>query len=345
MTVAPVDGNQYGAVEQYRQQQGPGNGLAMPAQFAPANDSFSVWIDNARQLAPIADSLARTSFVPKPFQGKPAEVVAAILAGQEMGFSPMASLRMIDVIEGKPGMSAIGLRALVQSHGHDIWTVESNSSRAIVKGRRKGSAREETSTWTIDRAKQLELTGKSNWKKQPTNMLLARATSEVARLVAADVIAGMPYSSEELADGFDGDTPEVGTDATPEAAPVKRTVKRKPLERMESAEPAPEPVGTPAASPAPASESEPEKMSANQRGRMFALFAEKGIASPAAQRQYVAEVLGREIESRGGLSPADADEVIAALVQLPKASSADDADPDADAGWPDATQIPMGDEA
>ncbi|MBQ1164468.1 hypothetical protein KBZ21_41525, partial [Streptomyces sp. A73] len=39
-----------------------------------------------------------------------------------------------------------------------------------------------------------------NYKTQPQNMLLARATAECARLIAADVLMGMPYSAEELAD-------------------------------------------------------------------------------------------------------------------------------------------------
>ncbi|MBQ1164270.1 hypothetical protein KBZ21_40455, partial [Streptomyces sp. A73] len=43
--------------------------------------------------------------------GKPDEVTAAILAGQEMGLSPMAALRSMHVINGVAGLSAISLRA------------------------------------------------------------------------------------------------------------------------------------------------------------------------------------------------------------------------------------------
>ncbi|MBQ1164550.1 hypothetical protein KBZ21_41965, partial [Streptomyces sp. A73] len=79
----------------------------------------------------IAQSLAKTSFVPKAFQGKPDEVTAAILAGQEMGLSPRAALRSMHVINGVAGLSAISLRGLVQAHGHEMWTEESTSTRAI----------------------------------------------------------------------------------------------------------------------------------------------------------------------------------------------------------------------
>ena len=188
----------------------------------PTPPSLAEWVTQAREVATVAEMLCRTSFVPKAFMGKPAECAAAILAGQEMGMSPMASLRAVDVIEGKPGMSALGLRALVQSRGHDIWVHESTATRAIVKGRRKGSDKVETSTWTLERAKTFGLLGKKNWREQPTSMLLARATAECARLIAADALLGMPYSTEELADGPD----VLAEPVESEARPKRRTAQR-----------------------------------------------------------------------------------------------------------------------
>jgi hypothetical protein len=39
-----------------------------------------------------------------------------------------------------------------------------------------------------------------NYKNNPANMLVARATAEVCRWIAADAIMGMPYAAEEIAD-------------------------------------------------------------------------------------------------------------------------------------------------
>ncbi|UNZ20583.1 hypothetical protein [Streptomyces sp. 891-h] len=192
------------------------------------------WAESAVAANNIAQSLAKTSFVPKAFQGKPDEVTAAILAGQEMGLSPMAALRSMHVIQGTAGLSAISLRGLVQAHGHEMWTEESTSTRAIVCGRRKGQAQEERVTWTMDRATKAGFPAKNpNYKTQPQNMLLARATSECARLIAADVLMGMPYSAEELADENDDTAP----------APKTRKISRKKTEPA----PAPEPEVTPPA--------------------------------------------------------------------------------------------------
>jgi hypothetical protein len=287
--------------------QPPQRQVASVSPFQGA-DALNQWINNARQLAPVADYLSRTSFVPAAMRGKPAEVAAAWLAGQELGFGPMASLRMIDVIEGKPSLPAIALRALVQAHGHDIWVEESTASRAIVMGRRKGSDRVFKSVWDMDRATRLELHTKANWKKQPTNMLLARATSECARLVAADVIAGMPYSSEELRDGYFGEDEET-PQSTVVSMPTKRTAKRKPLERMESAEPEPEQKAPPVVEE-PVDPNTPASPDQLAEVRRLSAVAEMDVE---ALMRFATDKVGRFVTAPKDLTVADADMVVEAL--------------------------------
>lgn len=188
------------------------------------------WAAGARAAASAAESLAKTPFVPASLREQPrtrdedevarahavtrANITAALLTGQEIGLQPMAALRALDVIQGTPAMRAITLRALVMSHGHDLWVEESTTEIAVVRGRRLGSSHVQESVWTLDRARALGLLGKDNWKKQPQAMLVARATSECARLVGPDVIMGVPYSVEELQDE------QVSTPAASMAEPV-----------------------------------------------------------------------------------------------------------------------------
>ncbi|MFJ8583677.1 hypothetical protein ACIRD2_03315 [Streptomyces sp. NPDC093595] len=157
------------------------------------------WVNDARQAALVAQSLAKTSFVPASLRGKPEDITAAILAGQELGMKPMATLKSIDVIQGTPALRAHAMRALVQSHGHEIELVESTPEKCTMRGRRKGAEAWQPVTWDLARAEQMQLTGKPEWKKQPQTMLIARATGELCRLIAADVLHGMPYAAEELA--------------------------------------------------------------------------------------------------------------------------------------------------
>jgi hypothetical protein len=169
---------------------------------------LAVWASEARQAYSIAVSIAKTSFVPAHFQDKPHEVTAAILAGKELGLEPMSALRSITVIKGTPALTANAMRGLVQSRGHEVWVESESSTKAVVKARREGEERIHTSEWTLDRAKSMGLTSRDNWQKQPQAMLVARATSEACRRVAADALIGMPYSAEELAD-VDGDVDEL----------------------------------------------------------------------------------------------------------------------------------------
>jgi hypothetical protein len=168
----------------------------------PQSSPLVRWVEDAARAEELAARLAGTSFVPTTLRGKPVEVMAAILAGLELGLQPMAALRSMDVIQGTPALRAHAMRGLVQSHGHDVELVESTAGKCVMRGRRKGTQAWQAVTWDIPRAAKLGLLGKPEWKKQPTTMLIARATGEMCRLVASDVLYAMPYAAEEL----DGET-------------------------------------------------------------------------------------------------------------------------------------------
>lgn len=179
------------------------NEVALPGRSdqgveqAPSN-KLALWAYEARQAHSIAKSLMGTTFVPASMAGKIGDITGAILAGAELGMQPIAALRSIDIIQGTPALRAVAMRGLVQNQGHEVEVVESTGERCVMRGRRAGAEAWQTVEWTIARAQQMGLTGKQQWKAQPTAMLVARATSELCRLVAADVLLAMPYSAEEL---------------------------------------------------------------------------------------------------------------------------------------------------
>ena len=202
------------------------------------------WAQSAQAAMLVAEELCRSSFVPEGFRGKPGEATAAILAGLEVGLQPMASLRSFDVIQGQAAARAITLRAIVQSHGHEIELVESTGTRCKMRGRRAGTSNWQEIIWTLDRAKQLGVTGKANWKNQPQAMLVARATSEIARLIASDAILGIAYSSEEVADGAGAGfevaemtTADPSAEGSPTAPTGKKRMSRKTTPALPPVEP------------------------------------------------------------------------------------------------------------
>src|SRR5206468_8490062 len=105
--------------------------------------------------------------------------------------------------QGPPALTAHAARALVLARGHDLWVVESTSTRAIVRGKRRGSPHEQDSVWTLDRARALGLATREQWRRQPGAMLVARATAECARWIAPEALLGMPYVVEEVGDDPD----------------------------------------------------------------------------------------------------------------------------------------------
>jgi hypothetical protein len=167
----------------------------------PATESeLEAWARDAIAISNIAANIATTSLAGQ-YRGKPDEVTAVILAGHELGLKPMTSLKSIDVIQSQPALRAHAMRGLLQSKGHEIELVESDDSHCVMRGRRKGATDWQEVVWDIPRAQKLGLLGKDQWKKQPKTMLINRATGEICRLVAADVLHGMPYAAEEL-DGY-----------------------------------------------------------------------------------------------------------------------------------------------
>lgn len=195
-----------------------------PAVYNPLGQFGSVdRIHGVIELLPtyvdLADRIAYTEFVPGPLRGHPPAVLAALMAGAERGLGPMESLRSINVIDGRPTLSAEVMRALVLAAGHEIEIVDTSDEIAALRGRRRGSENWSPEfVWTLDRARRALLADKANWKKYPEAMLLARASTDLCRAVFPDVVAGLS-STEEWGDVIDTTAtdrpPSAGVEATP----------------------------------------------------------------------------------------------------------------------------------
>ena len=147
----------------------------------------------------LSQRISNTPFVPTALRGKNEAVLACVLYGAELGLGPMQSLNSIHVIEGRTAMSPELMRAMVARHGHRIDVIENSNDVCEVKGTRADTGSTATVRWTLDDARMAGLAGKNNWKTYPRAMLLARATSELCRIVFPDVIAGLSYTPEEVA--------------------------------------------------------------------------------------------------------------------------------------------------
>lgn len=223
-------------------------------QYTPAgaphllDSTTDSWVAVVKDVDWLAGAIANTEFVPKDLRGNGAKVAAAILTGRELGLAPMTALSSIHVINGKPGISAELMRALVLQAGHEIVLVDVSSQKVVIKGRRQNAADWTTVTWTAQDAARAGLRG-GNYDKYPRQMLTARATTELCRLIFADVIHGL-RSIEELDElGPDevvvGDVPEPDAPQAPaETRKVtrKRAAKQQPVDQQDQGD---QPAQTP----------------------------------------------------------------------------------------------------
>ena len=151
-------------------------------------------MDAAHKLATV---LCNTQMVPQTFRGKPDDGAAAILYGAELGLKPQQALQQVFVIHGQPAIYARTMVALLKGKGYKFKTLESSDESVTVRGVAP-SGEQESSTWTIDRAKKAGYTSNKRYQTDPQAMLYAKAASEVSRRLAPNVLLRIKYAAEDL---------------------------------------------------------------------------------------------------------------------------------------------------
>lgn len=152
----------------------------------------------------MAERMAQSKLIPYTLHKKPHDILIILQQGRELNIPPMQALNGINVIQGKPTVSPQLMLAMIYRGMPNAlieFDLNEKDSVAIVTMARAGGVNKYTSTWSLDRANKMGLTGKDNWKKQPMTMLKWRAVSDAARIVFPDIISGI-YTTEE----FDGDS-------------------------------------------------------------------------------------------------------------------------------------------
>ena len=177
--------------------------------------------DNWEKKLSFAAALVSTGFLPVSIK-TPAQALAIILAGQEVGVDPMHALQTINVIQGRVTLSAQLMRALMVRGGVRLEWVEMSDTRAAVKATRRGVST--VVDYTFKEAEVAGLTGKGPWKQYARDMLVARCTSRTARLVAADLLGGMVYTPEELGAQVNQEGEILALPVTAEALPEAKVL-------------------------------------------------------------------------------------------------------------------------
>lgn len=180
-------------------------GFAGPADvLAPAPAEWEKQLEPRSMKETIA--LAKYVFESRLFSayGTPQAVMTTLLAGRELGLQSMASLRALHIVEGRPTLAADLIRALVIKSGAAKFfrCTERSAARATFETQR-GDDPPMSLTYTIEEATMAGVVKpKSGWATNPADMLVARASSKLARLVYPDVVHGV-YTPEEMYEARD----------------------------------------------------------------------------------------------------------------------------------------------
>ncbi len=125
-----------------------------------------------------------------------AQAVVKILAGKELGLSPLESMTNVYIVNGKITMQAKIIASLIKkSKKYDYKIVKLTNEECILKFFQEEQDVGD-STFSMQDAAKAGIINKDVWKNYPRNMLFARALSNGARWYCSDVYCG--YTSEEL---------------------------------------------------------------------------------------------------------------------------------------------------
>ena len=128
-----------------------------------------------------------------------AQACVKIMAGMELGFTPIQSMTGIHIIKGKIAIGVHLMAAGIVSAGYDYKVLSHDETECEIEYFSPGGESVGTSRFTMDDAIQAGVGGKDMWKKYPKNMLYARAMSNGAKWYCAGAFGGSAvYVPEEL---------------------------------------------------------------------------------------------------------------------------------------------------
>lgn len=152
------------------------------------------------------------------------QAMTKILAGQELGFGPMASMQGVYIVEGKgtPSLSANLIAAAVKRTGKYNYRIREHTNDCCRIEFFEAGESVGCSEFSMADAAAAGLANKGVWKAYPRNMLFARAISNGARWYCAEVFGGnVVYTPEELGleEAVDDSGASVLAEPSAEAAP------------------------------------------------------------------------------------------------------------------------------
>ncbi len=174
-----------------------------PTMLMPVSTSGGLMPRSYGELIEFAKMVAFSGMVPKGYEGNTGAVLVAAQMGAELGLAPMAAIRNIAVINGRPSLWGDAMLALVKSHPEcedvieeDLKVIRKNQEAVCTVKRRNRVP--VTTTFSVEDAKEAKLWGKQGpWQQYWPRMLKMRARGFALRDAFPDALSGVRSVEEE----------------------------------------------------------------------------------------------------------------------------------------------------
>ena len=174
----------------------PAPQIMVSRQLAPVEPTQTVAMAQMDAEFRMAQAIARAGdMLPRNYRDKPGAVILVNQWAKAHGVDMLTAMQTVAFVQGRPVIDATMQRALAERAGYAIKIPDATRESATVEvwkdGERVGSA-----TYTWEDATTAKLVGKDNWKNNPEDMLVARATTRAIRRHAPSVMLGMADPDE-----------------------------------------------------------------------------------------------------------------------------------------------------
>lgn len=188
----------------------------------------------------LGNVLAASGFFTDSKEG--AQAAVKVMAGQEMGFGPIASMTGVYIVKGRVTISSNLMAAAIKRSAYDYRVREHTAENCVIDFYgptvdQSGMEIIGTSGFSMEDAISAGLAGNETYKKHPRNMLFARALSNGAKWYCPDIFGGPIYTPDELGQEIDGETGEV-VNYTPPAMVEAAVVEEPAAPRVQMVGPA-----------------------------------------------------------------------------------------------------------
>lgn len=212
------------------------------------NTSNGLDFENFEKGMKFAEFLSKSKLIPTQFQGKPEDILVAIMWGTSLGLREMQSLNAIAVINGRPSLFGDAPKALCMKYGKVIEEWDAQNSMWIVTCKRDGypdvvqtfgyndaiaagfiSYDPKSNTFGLGRRKS------DAWLSNPKRMCQMRARSFALRDAFPDILNGINFEG----DGYDeipNPAVETVTEVTPDVQQITEQKNNELMQQLQATE-------------------------------------------------------------------------------------------------------------